>query len=71
VLSWVSASGITSAAPAPWTARATISQPMPGAAAQAADASVNRPIPAMNIRRRPSRSPSAAPVNSSTAKLRM
>ncbi len=70
-LSSAIASGITSAAPAPWTARAAISQPMVGASAHAADAAVNSPRPATNIRRRPKRSPSAAPVISSTAKLRL
>ena len=35
----------TSAAPAPWTARAAISQPMPGASAEAADAAAKRPSP--------------------------
>ena len=62
--------GLFTAAPAPCTARAAISQPMPGASAHAADAAVNRPMPAANIRRRPNRSPSAAPVISSTARLR-
>ena len=57
------------AAPAPCTARAAISQPMPGASAQAAEAAANRPSPAANSRRLPNRSPSAAAVSSSTAKL--
>ena len=35
----------TSAAPAPWTARAAISQPTLGASALAADAPANRPSP--------------------------
>ncbi len=39
------------------------------ASAQAADAAANRPNPAANIRRRPYRSPRAAPVINSTAKL--
>ena len=38
-------SGISSAAPAPWTARAAISQPASGASAQAAEAAANRPRP--------------------------
>jgi hypothetical protein len=42
---------------------------MPGASAAAADPAVNRASPAVNIRRRPNRSPSAAPVSSSTAKV--
>ena len=57
------------AAPAPWTARAAISQPMPGASAEPADATVNSAIPATNSRRRPNLSPSAAAVISSTARL--
>ena len=61
---------LIAAAPAPWTARAAISQPMPGASAHAADPAVNRPMPAANSRRRPNRSPSAAPVINSTARLR-
>ena len=65
------ASGITSAAPAPWTARAAISQPALPASAHAADAATNSPRPATNRRRRPKRSPSAAPVSNSTAKLRL
>jgi len=66
-----SESGITSAAPAPCTARAAISQPTPGASAHAADAATNRPSPAANRRLRPYRSPSAAAVINSTAKLRL
>ena len=62
---------MTSAAPAPWTARAAISQPTSGASAQAAEASAKSASPAANIRRRPNRSPSAAAVISSTAKLRL
>ena len=37
-LSSASASGMTTAAPTPWTARAAISAPTPGASAHAADA---------------------------------
>jgi hypothetical protein len=66
----VSASGKIRAAPAPWTARAAISQPMVGARAQAADATTNSTRPPTNRRRRPKRSPSAVPVISKTAKLR-
>ena len=65
------ASGITSAAPAPCTDRAAISQPMLLDSAHAADATANNAMPAANIRRRPKRSPSAAPVSSNTAKLRL
>ena len=68
-LSSASASGMIMAAPAPCTVRATTSAPTDGARAQAADAAAKRTSPAANIRRRPSRSPSAAPVISRTAKL--
>jgi hypothetical protein len=62
-------SGITSAAPAPCTARIAIRKPTLGASAQAADAAQNRARPAASSRRRPKRSPSAAPVIINTAKL--
>ena len=65
----VSVSGMTIAAPAPCTARAAISTPMLGASAAAALDRVNMVIPMANIRRRPNRSPSAAPVSSSTANV--
>jgi hypothetical protein len=65
------ASGITSAAPTPWRARAAISDAALSASAQAAEAAMKRARPAANIRARPKRSPSAAPVSSSTAKLRL
>jgi hypothetical protein len=67
----VSVSGITMAAPTPWTARAATSHPMPGASAAAAEPAVNRPRPVTNIRLRPYRSPSVAPVSRSTAKVRV
>ncbi len=57
------------AAPTPCTARAVTSAPMLGASAAAADPPVNRLRPITNIRRRPNRSPSVAPVRSSTAKV--
>ncbi len=65
------ASGMMSAAPAPCTARAAISPAALVASAQATEAATNSPSPAVNMRRRPKRSPSAAPVSSSTAKLRL
>jgi hypothetical protein len=71
VLTCANASVMISAAPAPCTTRAAISQPMSGASAQPADAAVNTAIPAASMRRRPSRSPSPAAVISSTAKLRL
>jgi hypothetical protein len=65
----VRVSGIKTAPPTPCTARAAISQPIPGASAAAAEPAVNKPSPAMNMRRRPYRSPRAAPVSSSTANV--
>jgi hypothetical protein len=63
----VSVSGVTIAAPAPCTARAATSRSVLGASAAAAEAAVKIARPITNIRLRPKRSPSAAPVNSSTA----
>ena len=65
----VSVSGITIAPPRPCTARAASSAPIDGASAAAAEASVKMARPIENSRRRPKRSPSAAPVRSSTAKV--
>ena len=65
----VSVSGITIAPPTPCTARAASSAPIDGASAAAAEASVKIVSPIVNMRRRPNRSPSAAPVRSSTAKV--
>jgi hypothetical protein len=48
--------GVISAPPTPCTARAAMSQPMPGAAAHSTDARVNQVSPARNTRRRPQRS---------------
>ena len=67
--STVSVSGMTIAPPRPWIARATSSAPIEDATAAAADAAVKIAIPAASIRRRPKRSPSAAPVNSNTANV--
>ena len=64
----VSVSGVTIAAPAPCTARAAIRAPEEGASAARAEATVKIASPTTNIRRRPKRSPSAAPVISRTAK---
>ncbi len=64
-----SASGSITAAPAPCTALAAISTPALGDSAHAADAAVKIATPTASIARLPSRSPSAAPVSSSTAKL--
>ncbi len=53
----------------PWTARATFRNSTDGASAAAIEPSVKMPTPMVNIRRRPKRSPSAAPVSSSTANV--
>ena len=63
----VSVSGVTIAAPIPCTARAATSSSVLGASAAAAEAAVKSESPARNMRLRPKRSPSAAPVSSSTA----
>ncbi len=65
----VSVSGITIAAPRPWTARARLSSSTLGASAAPTEAAVKTATPIANSRRRPKRSPSAAPVRSSTAKV--
>ena len=65
----VSVSGRTMAAPKPCTARAAISTSMLVDRAAAALATVNVASPMENIRRRPKRSPRAAPVRSSTANV--
>ena len=65
----VSVNGITIAPPRPWAARATSSAKIDGASAAAADAAVKIAMPITSSRRRPKRSPSAAPVNSSTANV--
>ena len=57
------------APPSPCTARAAISASTEGASAAATDAAVKMPIPITNIRRRPKRSPRAAPMSRKTAKL--
>ena len=62
----VSVSGVAMAAPAPWMARAADQQAGGGASAAAAEATVKRAMPVTNMRLRPKRSPSAAPVSSST-----
>ena len=62
-------SGITIAPPTPCAARARSSAVALGASAAAADDNVKIPIPTENISLRPNRSPSAAPVRSSTAKV--
>jgi hypothetical protein len=48
-----------------------MSASMVGASAEATLARVKMPRPAMNIRRRPNRSPSAAPVSRNTANDRV
>ena len=63
----VSVSGVTMAAPIPWTIRARINAVVPGDRAAAAEPSVKTARPTMSMRRRPKRSPSVAPVSSRTA----
>ena len=65
----VSVSGSTIAPPSPCSARAMSSIVGDVESAAAAEARVKMARPIENIRRRPSRSPSAAPVRSSTAKV--
>jgi hypothetical protein len=65
----VSVSGITIAPPSPCTARAAISVSMSGASAAAALAAVKTSSPMPSMRRRPNRSPSAAPVSRKTANV--
>jgi len=64
-------SGAIAAAPKPCSARAPISASVLGATAAAAEAALKMAMPTTNIRRRPNRSPRAAPVSKKTAKLRV
>jgi hypothetical protein len=64
----VRVSGMMIAAPAPCTTRAAMSTPTVGESAAHADAAVNTARPMQNMRFRPNRSPSAAPVSSMQAK---
>ena len=65
----VSVSGVTIAPPTPCAARAAINAPAVGASAAAAEDAVKMKRPTASMRRRPKRSPSAAPVKSRTAKV--
>ncbi len=65
----VRVSGVTIAPPTPCRALAATSASMPGASAAAAEPTVKIARPTRNIRLRPNRSPSAAPVRSRTAKV--
>ena len=56
-----SAAGAIIAAPRPSTARAATSKPAELASPQASEPAVNRPVPAIRIARRPSRSASRPP----------
>jgi hypothetical protein len=56
--------GAASAAPAPWTARAAISQAAVVASPPASDAAVKIVIPMTNTRRRPKMSPARPPSSS-------
>ena len=70
-LRMVRVSGVTMAPPSPCTARAAMSASTEGASAAATEAPVKMPSPITNMRRRPKRSPRAAPVRRKTAKLRV
>ena len=59
--------GVSSAAPAPCSARAAIRNPAFGARPQASDASANQTVPIMKTFRRPCTSPSAPPSSSRPA----
>ena len=63
-----SAVGAIIAAPMPWTARADSSQAWEVAKPPASEAAENSTSPAMNTRRRPSRSPARPPSSSSPPK---
>ena len=65
----VSVSGVMIAPPTPCAARAAIRALAVGASAAAAEEIVKMPRPIASIRRLPKRSPSAAPVRSSTANV--
>jgi hypothetical protein len=58
-----SAAGTTTAAPRPWMPRMMIRNVSVVASAQASEAAVKSASPAMNIRRRPSRSAARPPSN--------
>ena len=64
----VSESGMTAAAPRPWTARAAISAPGLLLSADAMEATVNSVSPPSITRRRPHRSPSVAAGSMKVAK---
>ena len=64
-----SAVGVMIAAAAPCTARAVSSAVLEPASPAPSEASANRPLPIMNMRRRPSRSAARPPSNSSPPKL--
>ena len=53
--------GVSSAAPIPWTSRATMSTSGVGASPQSSEAIANQTTPMTNTRRRPNRSPRAPP----------
>ncbi len=64
-------SGVMIAPPIPCAARARMSAVLEGARAAAADPRVKTTRPSANIRRRPKRSPSAAPSRRSAANVRV
>ena len=64
-----SAVGVMIAAATPCTTRAASSTSVVPASPAPSEASANRPVPAMNMRRRPSRSAARPPSSSSPPKL--
>jgi hypothetical protein len=56
--------GTTNPAATPWSARVAIMTAGDGARAEPSEATVNRAVPAMSTRRRPSRSPARPPSSS-------
>jgi len=61
--------GVMIAAPTPWTARAASSAPDDQASPHSSEATVKSRRPAMNTRRRPSRSAARPPSNSRPANV--
>ena len=67
----VRVSGVTMAPPTPWMARARMRISVVGASAASAEPPMKMAMPIRKTRLRPNRSPSAAPVMSRTAKVRV
>ena len=67
----VSVSGTSTAPPAPCTTRAAMSSPAPGDSAAMTEPAVKIASPRTYMRRRPNRSPSAAPVSIRQPRVRL